>query len=250
MTNHEVHISGGSDHVGHGDKPDVHGMAIVGEETVFLSHLPMFSHRHHDFQVILEATFTDDGTAPEKEPETEYISGRKKTKQTLYTFAPSPFRLPDLVSPVPQRPRRRAFTGTIVRGHFERGGEPLLNALTNVQRVLHFRQFDPKAHPLNQLEYILFGRGNEAFLAHWITRPPDFDQLLSVSPLKKLTDEELAQGFRVAFPGRANTVEERLKTSEEVVGKILLAGQAGTESKELQFRVGGELYFEEGELSS
>src|SRR5258706_108638 len=36
------------------DAPSVHGMLIVGESTVFLSHLPMF-HPPHDYQLILNA---------------------------------------------------------------------------------------------------------------------------------------------------------------------------------------------------
>ena len=35
------------------DPPAIHGMLMVGTQTIFLSHLPMF-HRPHDYQVILE----------------------------------------------------------------------------------------------------------------------------------------------------------------------------------------------------
>ncbi len=49
------------------DFPNTHNMMIVGEKTVYLSHLPMFVmdgtpptfNSPHRFQVILEATFTD-----------------------------------------------------------------------------------------------------------------------------------------------------------------------------------------------
>ena len=34
----------------------LHGMLIVGEETIYVSHLPMWM-RPHNFQVILEVTF-------------------------------------------------------------------------------------------------------------------------------------------------------------------------------------------------
>jgi hypothetical protein len=38
------------------DQPAVHGMLLVGEETLYLSHLPMF-HSPHNYQVILEVRF-------------------------------------------------------------------------------------------------------------------------------------------------------------------------------------------------
>ena len=35
-----------------------------------------------------------------------------------------------------------------------------------VTRVVHFRKFDPAATKPAQLEYLLFGKGTELFLAH------------------------------------------------------------------------------------
>ena len=32
------------------DPPDIHGMAVIGQKSVFLSHLPMFG-SPHDYQV-------------------------------------------------------------------------------------------------------------------------------------------------------------------------------------------------------
>ena len=37
-------------------------MMVVGEQTIFLSHLPMF-HSEHRFQVIVEAAFEQNGTS-------------------------------------------------------------------------------------------------------------------------------------------------------------------------------------------
>ena len=50
------------------DNPGTHNMLVVGEQTVYLSHLPMFDGLNkkktdftspHRYQVILEATFVD-----------------------------------------------------------------------------------------------------------------------------------------------------------------------------------------------
>ena len=45
-----------------GDHPATHNMLVIGEQTVYLSHLPMFQEKGeepmpHRYQAILEATF-------------------------------------------------------------------------------------------------------------------------------------------------------------------------------------------------
>ena len=57
-------------------------------------------------------------------------------------------------------------------------GCPAEGVDVGVTRVIHFRKFEPGAAGLSQLEYLLFGKANELFLAHSITKPPDFDQVL------------------------------------------------------------------------
>ncbi|MBA3355768.1 MAG: hypothetical protein H0U18_07480 [Pyrinomonadaceae bacterium] len=46
---------------GHTDHPSVHGMALIGDQTLFLSHLPLFSSPErrspHNYQALLEAAF-------------------------------------------------------------------------------------------------------------------------------------------------------------------------------------------------
>ena len=127
------------------DGPTVHGMLIVGEQTVFLSHLPIFGSLH-DYQVILEAAFAKPGS----DPQADYFNDRKgKGKDTkIYTLEPEPFVLPDLAAATP----KRSFKANVYRGHFERiptrakeGARIAQNVDVNVARVIHFRKFDPNA---------------------------------------------------------------------------------------------------------
>ena len=121
----------------------------------------------------------------------------------------------------------------------------------NVAWVVHFRKFDPDADQLPQLEYLLFGKGQERFLAHLITRPPDFDQILSVKVAgHTFTDEELRRGVHITFPGRANAPEARIEEGEKVSGRILVEGNKGPETSEIQLEAGVEFYFEAGELET
>ena len=46
----------------HTDQPMRHRMVVFGHDTMFMSHLPMFSMREHAYQVILETELSaDDG---------------------------------------------------------------------------------------------------------------------------------------------------------------------------------------------
>ena len=226
----------------HGDMPDVHGMLVIGKETAFLSHLPMFDHPHHSYQVLLEVTFTKPGS----NAHADYVSDRRSTGTKVYTLVPERFVLLDLVSTDPEKPARTSFKGTIFRGHFERGGKKIIeNVEVNVTRVVHFRRFEP-------LTYMLFGKGQELFLAHLITKPPDFDQVLTVERVsgRLLADEELQHGVLVRFPGTTNTIANRLKPGQTVEGEVHIDGDHTHESAAIELRTGVELCFEEGELRS
>jgi hypothetical protein len=224
-----------------------HTMLIVGEQTVFLSHLALF-HPPHNYQVIVEASFVKPGS----DPQADYFSDRKRTGTRTYTLEPDPFVLPRLAAAEPLR----SFKANIYRGQFE-----LLDARrkeaariaekvdVNVTKVIHFRKFDPAAAKPPQLEYLLFGKGAELFLAHLITRPPDFDQVLPVNALnQKFTDEELTQGMLIAFPGRTNTESRRIKGVELVTGQI--KGTGGGTPKALRLQPGVDFYLETGDFKS
>lgn len=226
------------------DPPGTHGMLLFGEKTVYLSHLPMFSMNIHRYQVILEVTLTKTGG----DAQAAYVLDRRKHPGArIYTFEPDPFVLPELD---PKNPQRSSFSGTIFRGHFERGGRPINeNVVANVTRVIHFRRFDPQAARLPQLEYFIFGKDQDLFLAHLITRPPDFDQVMSVSQVDmRFTNEELSVGAPIIFPGKTNTTSQRIKAGTQVIGQMKAAG-AGA-AKTVKLRPGIQFYFESGDLAS
>ena len=87
------------------------------------------------------------------------------------------------------------------------------------------------------------------FLAHVISEPPDFDQILSVGLAgSQLDEEDLKTGVQAVFEGRANTAAARLRDGETATarGHVTGAHQFIT----LDLADVRELYFEEGELST
>ena len=157
----------------------------------------------------------------------------------------------ELKSTDPAKPPRRSFTGRVFRNHFERldtNPVSLGAAVLKITTVVHHRKFAADAEPLPDLEYLLFGKGQELFLAHLITMAPDFDHVLGVTKVDghRLPDEALGSGLAVKFPDRPNEASQRLRPREEASGTIEIAGKAIP----VRVKTGVELYFEEGELSS
>jgi hypothetical protein len=232
-------------------------MLVVGERTIFLSHLPMFVEfdraknafvpSPHRYQVLLEAAFSNQG----KNVTDLYFEDRKANPDTrIYTLNPEQFVITRVFTPR-DKPRLTAFNAQVFRGHLEQGGKAipgLEKTAVKVSRVVHGRVFEPQAKKPAELEYILFGKGSELFLAHAIFAAPDFDQVLSVKPSgRELTDKDLAQDIRVIVPDRKNLVAERLREKQRVEATLMI-GSSGSTGSKVQLEAGVELYFEEGEL--
>ena len=245
------------------DPPNTDNMLVIGKQAVFLSHLPMFDSvseqgneftSPHRFQVILQAQFAPGG----KDLQAIYSKDRQANPKTkIYTLQPNEFVLSRLFTPDLQHPRLTSVNGTVFRGHLERGGVPisgLQGVGINIEKVIHSREFDPRATKPKQLEYILFGKGPERFLAHAITKPNDFDQVLSINVAgHELTDDELSGGVRVVIPKRKNQAAKRLKQNEQSEGTAQFGGvdRAGRPlATTFQITATEEIYFEEGELRS
>ena len=239
------------------DHPGQHNMLVVGKESVFLSHLPMFDDVNgagtdfvspHRYQVVLEASFGTNGDATGV-----YLEDRSRhPDERMYTLEPSLFMLSKVFTPA-ERPALASFEGTAYRGHLERGGEPIdgLDPVeVRVKRVVYARKFDPAAEKLGQLTYVLFGQGEDLYLAHMISGPPDFDHIVAVSaPDHRFTAEELARGVSVVFE-RDNKASQRLRPGEPaLVGRVEFLSPTRQPGFEVQVRPELEYYFEEGELA-
>jgi hypothetical protein len=199
----------------------------------------------------MEVDLTDDGTGSRE----KYIEDRRAHPDiTVYTLSPERFAMVDLISNETDQ-SIRSFKGDIYRGHFERGGTKIIpNVSINVKNIIYSHAFDPKSENLKNLEYLLFGQGKELFMAHIITKPPNFDQVLEVDRVlvveavnPALSDEELSSnGIRVFFPGKENNLEMRLKEKETVQGERF---RRDPSEAKLEINIGKEIYFEKDELS-
>jgi len=221
-----------------------HNMFAFGRETVFLSHLPMFM-APHDAQLILEVALEEDSGGSLLEVWSK--ERESHPDQRVYTMMPQRFALSTLYTPDP--PARRSFRARFFRGHLEHGGEvipELGNIVVRVTDVIYARRFDRGGKP-DDLTYRLFGRDGELFLAHVISEPPDFDQILSVRLAgAHLDEDEMNAGIEVVLPGRPNTAADRLRDGTTTTSRGHVTG--AHQFLSLEIADAHELYFEEGEL--
>lgn len=243
-------VSGSSVTEDHGhsatmDQPSTHGMLMVGDGPVYLSHLPMF-HKPHDYQVLLQVSLMKEGA----DPTGIYSNDRQVTGERIYTVVPETFVLTELFTPMGQ-PTRTSFKATLYRGHFERGGTAIMNNVTvNVTRVVVAKRFakEPVA-ALPNLKYYVFGDDTQLFAAHVINRKPDFDHVVSVRVVSGVLDagqaSDLSNGSIVDFTEVANDVDHALAEGATILAKTSLGGSA----TQIEMQVLSDYYLETGDLA-
>lgn len=229
----------------------VHGMLVAGGQRtdsamrspVYVSHLPMFM-PPHDFQVIMRVA------GPAAATYGDFVAHFGSAD--IYTFRPEPFSIARL-DPSGGGPAMTSVRGSLFRGHFERGGSQIATDVSfEVEQVIWFQRF--RAHAAHgdtgQLRYLCFGQSDAAFLAHLITAPPDFDQVLSaaVVSLTGVSDEDLRAGLAVAVPDRPDDLTHRLTEGDAFAGQVQ-AGQAGAPGS-IELKVLSEYYLETGDLAA
>jgi hypothetical protein len=182
----------------------------------------------HDYQLILEGTLSQPGADPQR----IYREDRKGHPQTrVYTFAPVPFLLPELFPP---EHKRKKIQGDLFRGHFESPpeypAEPFeigAGVDVTIANVVFLKKLLPVSSPPDHLEYVLFGKGRELFLAHRISRRGDFDQVVSAA-IKghQFSDDQLRKSVAVQFTGKADTAEQRLAKGTKASGSARVSDKS------------------------
>jgi hypothetical protein len=211
---HHHHTPEDSAHVGHGDHNPppgshvaVHGMLVFGKH--YFSHIPMF-HKPHDYQIIMDV-----GMKHENLPE------GKDYGQELHTFVPDQFSLGDLL-----QGKLKEMEGTLYRGNFEDGGQPIQEHVkVDVKSVLTSQHLEPDSQGPKQLNYLLYGDSQDAYLIHPIAGNAGFDQLVHVDlPQGSVSAEALSAGIPIQLPERSNDVAHRLREAD---GTVQVQGPEG-----------------------
>ena len=226
-----------------------HGQLLLGRDTLYLYHLPLFmvnpQAHPHNFQVILEVELNSADGADR----TEFTEDRDRHPGVLYSAKPADFNQSALVLDYPGHGRLRALPASVFRGHFERPPNTAIieRATFDVTRVVHFREFVAGGQKLEPLSYLLFGRNGEFFMAHLLSAPPDFDQILAVEIEDQgVSDELLQKGLYVSLPERENDIQARLLRGDAFSCRFEPSGE--DEPIQITGRVTDDLYCESGEV--
>jgi hypothetical protein len=225
-----------------GDSADgtqgVHGMLLFGETELYLSHLPLYR-APHDWQMILAARLVPDERTG-RDIHAAYVKDVAESKQTLYTVEPERFPHGALALAATGTPVR--FRATVYRGHFERGGTPILrDVVMEVTRVIERRRVAAGDADAAEGSFLLFGDPTSEFLAHRVAGAPDFDQVMRIGiPDGAFTPAELARGIAVSVPG--HPAGEPLREGAEVT----LRTESG---KTVRAVISHQYYLEHGDLA-
>ncbi|ASK29372.1 hypothetical protein CEY12_04330 [Chryseobacterium sp. T16E-39] len=188
------------------DHPGIHGMVLLGDDTQYASHLPLF-YSPHDYQVILKIKLDELSAVTYQKDKLAHPENK------LYTIEPEKFVLPGIINDI------KTFKTNIYRGHFERGGELIIkDAQVEITKVLYFHKLNKDKSEGNPCDYIVFGDQKEQFLAHQILNRPDFDELSKIDINNKKVALSLQNGEIVIVPGttkKTGSLSEKCKGPEE-----------------------------------
>jgi hypothetical protein len=256
MIDHHSHDGGHHHEDGECDTTGRHGMLLFGEDPLYLSHLAMYACPHH-FQVQLEVGLDDTALGALR-------ADRAQTGGGMYTVDPAIFPIAEL-DPHDGGPVRTSLKGTLVRGHFERGGKPIARDVRiDIRRVVRFRELDVDAQRQGdeRLRYLCFGRAGHMYLVHELGPRPSFDQALAVRFIPgsvrtqvgaELDDDVSAFRFDEAQQvdvGRDDLAGHRLTAGEVVTGSFKLTSSlTGARGFTVDVEVERELYLEINELA-
>ncbi len=186
------------------DGAGFHGMLFFGQgDTFYISHLPMF-HKPHDYQAIVEVRL-------KPEVKAKYQAELAK-KGGYFTFAPEGnFVLPEQVI------SKKPISGSLVQGHFERGGNELLNTDLELVRVVFYKKIRPNDKKPAKEKYIIFGKGDEYFMAHEVFQRPNVDEIIPLPknyPISKELKADIA-GNGLAFVDDLEVKEGKVNVKKD-----------------------------------
>lgn len=177
------------------DPPGIHNFFMFGSRSLYVEHMPMFTEEKHMYQVILRVDLPD---AVMRGYRARQGAGRKPwnlvNSSKLYT-------LPQIKAGT-----LRSFAVDVYEDYSNAdaapAGSPVATSVPlEVREVVHFRHWDFNIPRPQHLTYLLFGRGGEAHLSHYIARDPDFQHIVTLrSAPAWLSPDQLAAGVQVCLP--------------------------------------------------
>ena len=159
----------------------IHGFLMLGTNSLYLSHLPMYSVPAHSYQTIIEAEID--------EPHMEKYLEIKKENPTKPIIISNTERIP-----LEKLVNSSSFVGRVTFANED--DDPIGNRLispdipVNIKKILLFKQLSENSpdYP-KHLEYYLFKTDSDWHLSHFLSKAPNFEQKLDISIAGNLSDK-------------------------------------------------------------
>lgn len=212
-----------------------HAFVMAGGEDLFLCHMPMVDIPCHMYQLVLRVSLPHDDmetyrNALDKQDETGvlYLANSERDRMAIVELANG----------------SRTSFAAMVWDHayvhpgdkakpWETPGEVLITPLIDettvtVEQVVYFRTIDLNLNRPETLTYVLFGRGSEAHLHHYMVKEPEFDQVVTLREAPAwLSEPELEAGIHVNFPHLPTDRHQPVRTNPLQTGTPLAVRRNG-----------------------
>jgi hypothetical protein len=176
------------------DPPGVHNFFMMGSKALYVEHMPMFTEEKHMYQVILRVTLPD--------AVMRGYRARRGARRTPWNLVNSAklMTLPQIKAGTVSSFLVDVYADYSNAAAAPAGSPFATDVPLTVHEVVHFRHFDFNIPRPQYPTYLLFGRGGEAHLSHYIARDPDYQHIVTLrSAPAWLSPDQLAAGAVVCF---------------------------------------------------
>ncbi len=189
------------------DTPTQHGFFMLGTTSVYFYHSVQFAMENHSYQMIFTVTIPA-GAMTAYVADVQEVQNTDQSGDWVWIFNNGVGQNPPLSQlftlPQIQIGEVAALTGPISRISTSNPATSVTivpEVTVTVERLVYFRHFDySQAYP-NPLPYLIFGDQNGAYLAHYLTKLPDFDNLVQLAaPPAWLNPQQLEAVAQIDFP--------------------------------------------------
>lgn len=179
-----------------------HAFAMVGTKNLFLCHLTMLHMEEHMYEVVLRARL------PRRAMRTFHADRDRHPNVTYFlgNCGDDLLEIPDLKAGARKWFRADVFRSLPMKPVYNEwpwnGVEPLIaDVRVTVEEVVCYRHYNLGMQYPEHLMYTLFGADGEAFLYHYQTREPDYDQVVALSEAPDWLEPVLLRaGVTVSIP--------------------------------------------------
>jgi hypothetical protein len=173
---------GNHDHLKH-----FHGFVTGGRtgDRIYMTHTPIFSDERHHFQIILQASFAEEKHLQRYNDLRSSPYGHGKVQLFFEHLAMIDIQsgsvtelTADSLTYYPDLPTERP---DIVYPSVEISIPEFRGAKVKIEKILHFRKFEPNMDYPESLTYLMYGNEQDVFIDHFISRAPNFHSVAKLA---------------------------------------------------------------------